>query len=131
MAPLLVLLVTEYAGVTLTVLADLVSGLRKSRREGRTLTSRGFRRTVRKLVSYYLALFSMSVVDVMVIAAGIVYASSGEESVLPSFPFLSTFGSISLALIEIKSICENSPENTDFSLLARMVRNLLSGKKLL
>ncbi len=112
--PILILLVTEYTGVTLTIIADLVSGLRKSWREGKRCTSRGLRRTVRKLISYYLALFSLTVVDVMVISATLVYAAGGNSPAIPPFPFLTTFGALSLALIEIISICENSPHRSRF-----------------
>ena len=54
---LLIILFVQYAGVLLAVLADLVSGLRRARREEVRCTSRGLRRTVAKLSSYYLALF--------------------------------------------------------------------------
>ncbi|MDE5692836.1 MAG: hypothetical protein K2I09_02815 [Duncaniella sp.] len=75
---LLALLVAEYLGIFLAVSADLVSGLRKARRDGRRCTSRGLRRTVAKLSSYYLALFCLTVVDGMVIAALIRSGSYGQ-----------------------------------------------------
>ncbi|MDE5725230.1 MAG: phage holin family protein [Duncaniella sp.] len=108
-ADILILLFAEYSGVTLAVLADLATGLRKSRREGRCLTSRGLRRTVRKLVSYFLALFSLTVVDGMVMVALVIYGTAGGGSPVPVFPFLTSMGAVSLALIELKSVCENSP----------------------
>lgn len=120
----LILLITEYSGVILTVIADLVSGLRKARREGRLLTSCGFRRTVRKLVSYFLALFSLSVVDAMIITAIIVYSMNGSDIPLSPFPFLTTFGAIALAMIEIKSICENSPHRSLFSQAFELLKKL-------
>ncbi len=120
----LILLVTEYSGVMLTVLADLISGLRKARRDGHPLTSCGFRRTVRKLVSYFLALFSLSVVDGMIITAIVVYGMNGREMSLSPFPFLTTFGAIALAMIEIKSICENSPHRNLFTQAFELLKNL-------
>ncbi len=121
----LILLFTEYIGVTVTILADLFSGLRKSQREGRKLTSRGLRRTVRKLVSYFLALFSLGIVDAMVMTAGIVYNESGHTFPIATFPFLSTFGAVSLALIEIKSICENSPHSDIFRQASGIMSRIL------
>lgn len=121
----LVLLFAEYSGVAVTILADLFSGLRKSRREGKSLTSRGFRRTVQKLLSYYLALFSLSVVDGMIMTAAVVYNESGHAFPIAAFPFLTTFGAVSLALIEIKSICENSPHSDIFRQAADIAKRLI------
>lgn len=120
----LILLFAEYSGVAVTILADLVSGLRKSRREGRKLTSRGLRRSVRKLASYYLTLFSLSIVDAMVMIASVVYNQSGHTFPVATFPFLTTLGAVSLALIEIKSICENSPHSDIFRQAADIARRL-------
>lgn len=120
----LLLLFIEYSGVAVTIIADLVSGLRRSHREGRPLTSRGLRRSVTKLISYYLALFSLSIVDAMIMTAGMVYAESGHPSPVAIFPFLTTLGAVSLALIEIKSICENSPHSHIFRQAAGIIKHL-------
>ena len=104
----LVLLCVEYSGVLLSVLADLVSGVRRARREGQSCTSRGLRRSVAKLSSYFLSLFCLTVVDGMIVAAIITLPSLGK-SFLPPFPYLTTVGAVSLVLIEAKSIAENSP----------------------
>ena len=81
----LVLLCVEYSGVLLSVLADLVSGVRRARREGQSCTSRGLRRSVAKLSSYFLSLFCLTVVDGMIVAAIITLSSLGK-SFLPPFP---------------------------------------------
>lgn len=118
---LLALLAIEYAGVFLAVVADLVSGVRKSRRLGRPCTSGGLRRSVAKLSSYYLALFCLTVVDCMAIAALAALSMQGK-SVVPLFPYLTTLGALSVALIEAKSIGENSPHHVD---IISMFRTLL------
>lgn len=118
------LLAIEYAGVVLAVFADLVSGLRRARREGRVCSSRGLRRSVAKLSSYFLALFCLSVVDGMIIMAVVTLADMGRESV-PPFPYLSTVGALSLALIEARSIAENSPHRTDFFNALRVLMGIL------
>ena len=126
---LLIILFVQYAGVLLAVLADLVSGLRRARREEVRCTSRGLRRTVAKLSSYYLALFCLTVVDVMAVTSIIALDAMGRDTI-PAFPYLTTLGSLSLALIEAKSIVENSPHRTDFfnalRLLAGMMRKAVS-----
>ena len=126
---LLIILFVQYAGVLLAVLADLVSGLRRARREEVRCTSRGLRRTVAKLSSYYLALFCLTVVDVMAVTSIIALDAMGRDTI-PAFPYLTTLGSLSLALIEAKSIVENSPHRTDIfnalRLLADMMRKAVS-----
>lgn len=107
--PILLLLSVEYSGVFIAVIADLVSGLRKSRSRGEKCTSWGLRRSVDKLLRYYLALMALSLVDFMAIAAFILLRDSGSVAI-PEFPFLTTFGALSLALIEVKSICEKSED---------------------
>lgn len=122
---LLALLVVEYLGIFLAVSADLVSGLRKARRDGRPCTSRGLRRTVAKLSSYYLALFCLTVVDGMIIAALVTFAGlDGAATALPPFPYLTTLGALSLALIEARSIAENSPHRTDIFSALRLLFTL-------
>ena len=126
---LFIILFVQYAGVLLAVLADLVSGLRRARREEVRCTSRGLRRTVAKLSSYYLALVCLTVVDVMAVTSIIALDAMGRDTI-PAFPYLTTLGSLSLALIEAKSIVENSPHRTDIfnalRLLAGMMRKAVS-----
>lgn len=128
LSSLLVLLSVEYLGVLLAVLADLVSGLRRARRENRPCSSRGLRRTVAKLSSYYLALFCLSVVDAMIIMAIVTLDELGRAS-LPPYPYLSTLGAISLALIEVRSIAENSPHRTDIFNALKLLSELFRMKR--
>lgn len=121
---LLQLIVIQYVGVLLAVLADLVSGLRKARRNGEPIVSGGLRQTVSKLSSYYLALFCLTIVDTLAGAALVTLAEMGRAPV-PAFPYLTTVGSLSLALIEAKSIAENSPHRTSFLTALRLVMSLL------
>lgn len=128
LSSLLILLSVEYLGVLLAVLADLVSGLRRAQRENRPCSSRGLRRTVAKLSSYYLAMFCLSVVDSIMIVAVITLEELGRSTIEP-FPYLTTFGSLSLALIEAKSIAENSPHRTDIFDALKFLSSLFRIKK--
>lgn len=121
---LLLLLAVEYLAVLLVVLADLVSGLRKARRDGIACTSGGLRRTVAKLSSYYLAVFCLTVVDGIIVSALFTLAEMGQPTI-PAFPYLTTLGSLSLTLIEAKSIAENSPHRTDFLTALRLLIALI------
>lgn len=124
LSSLLLLLAVEYLGILIAVLADLVSGLRKARRDGIACTSGGLRRTVAKLSSYYLAIFCLTVVDGITVSALLTLADMGQPTI-PAFPYLTTLGSLSLALIEAKSIAENSPHSTDFLTALRILTSLI------
>ena len=123
---LLLLLIVEYTGVLLAVIADLVSGIRKAKSRGEKCTSWGLRRTVDKLSRYYLVLVALSLVDAMTIAAVLFLRDIALDFCFPAFPFLTTFGSLSLALIEAKSICERAETKGDMHHTARMLSDLLS-----
>lgn len=122
---ILSLIVIEYLVILVTVLADLVSGIHKARKVGRKCTSLGLRRTVDKIARYYLALFTLTVVDVMIIS---VLTYPGIGCGLPPFPYLTTFGSACVAIIEIKSIFESLDHKEDFrkslNLLASILRKI-------
>lgn len=110
-----------YAGVLVAILADLVSGLRKAKARGEKCTSAGLRRTVDKIGRYYIALFSMTVIDFMLMAALNSLAASGTH-LFPAFPYLTALGALALSLIEVKSIFESSDEKGD---IRRSLRELL------
>lgn len=125
-ADVLSVMAVEYVGVALAVMADLVSGVRKARREGQSCTSRGLRRSVSKLSSYYLLMFCLSVIDGMILTA-LVALRSVDCGVPSPFPWLTTAGAIALALIELISIVENSPHRLpllrSLSLLIGLLRH--------
>ena len=124
---MLLLILLDYLCVFISMIADLVSGVCKARRRGEKCTSAGLRRTVDKIGRYYLALFSMTVIDVLLLAS-LSYFEDEGLNFCPLFPYMTTFGALSLSLIEVKSICEASDEKGDFregvSALLTMLRNL-------
>lgn len=123
LSSLLCLLSVEYSVVFLAVVADLVSGLRRARRERRPCTSCGLRRSVSKLSSYYLALFCLTLVDAIIVMSILTLGSLGRATVVP-FPYLTSLGTVSLALIEAKSIAENSPHRTDILNAVKLILRL-------
>ncbi len=100
----------------------LISGLRKARLRGEKCTSSGLRRTVDKIGRYYLALFSMTVIDIMLLFSLDFLKESGIM-IVPVFPYLTSCGALSLALIEVKSICERSDEKGN---LRQILTNIIS-----
>ena len=123
LAPMAVLAAIEYVAVFAAVMADLASGLRRSRHEGRATTSRGFRNTVDKTARYYTAL--IAIIDTIIIAA-LTYLNVAHGIDIPSLPLFTTIGALGLAGIEAKSICENTGRDRHAKDLADKVRRLAS-----
>ena len=132
--PVLMLMLGEYVMVLFAVVADLVSGLRKAKRRGEARRSKALRRTVDKLCRYYNALFAMSVIDVMQMAA-VAYMSVIGAARLPMLPMFTLFGAICIAIIEVKSIYEKASDKEKSDAeeaahkLLRLVRELGIGEK--
>lgn len=108
--PLLLLVACYYGAVFCCVVADLISGLRKARKNSEKCSSWGLRRTVDKLSRYYLSLFGLTAVDAMLIASMLML---DDKAPFLAFPYLTTVGAVSLGLIEIKSILETADEKRD------------------
>ena len=132
--PVLILMLGEYVMVLFAVVADLVSGLRKAKLRGEARRSKALRRTVDKLCRYYNALFAMSVIDVMQMAA-VAYMSVIGAARLPMLPVFTLFGAICIAIIEVKSIYEKASDKEKSDAeeaahkLLRLVRELGIGEK--
>lgn len=128
------LMLGEYVMVLFAVVADLVSGLRKAKLRGEARRSKALRRTVDKLCRYYNALFAMSVIDVMQMAA-VAYMSVIGAAWLPMLPVFTLFGAICIAIIEVKSIYEKASDKEKSDAeeaahkLLRLVRELGVGEK--
>lgn len=118
------LVALDYACVMLAVLADLRSGILKARRLKEKRTSGGLRRSVEKAGRYYVLLFAMTLIDAMVCGALLFLAVSDGPS-LPPLPLFTTLCAIGLALIELKSIYENSHEKDDYDRIIGQLRKLL------
>ncbi|MCF0218885.1 MAG: phage holin family protein [Muribaculaceae bacterium] len=113
----------DYISVTAAVVADLRSGLKKARRKGEAITSRGYRQTLEKLGCYLSVLAGLTTVDAMLIAAAVCLRLTGGYS-LPLLPVLTSLGAIGIVLVEVKSIAENSGRKRSFAGAMRMVRRL-------
>lgn len=120
----LIALAVEYGVVVAAVTADFVSGVAKARRAGIARTSSGYRRTFDKLGRYLTALGGLSMVDAVLIAAVICLRCTGGLT-LPLLPVMTTLGSLGMALIEAKSICERVEEKGDLSRGAQLLERLI------
>ena len=124
LATALLLVIIEYSGVLLAIVADLWSGLRKARLAKIPRTSRALRRTVDKIARYFNTLLALTILDGMIIA-GIIYMQANGIASWPIIPLFSLLGAIALTSIEIKSICEKSEEKGDLSQAAKTIKELL------
>lgn len=122
----LILMIGEYILVLLSVTADLFSGLRKARKRGEARRSKALRLTIDKLSRYYNALFALTVIDIMQIAA-VEYLRIACGFSIPLFPLFTLIGSIGIAIIEVKSIFEKAEdkERADAEYAARTLLKCL------
>ena len=128
---LIAVVVLEYLLVLIATIGDLVSGLRKAKRNGNSTRSRALRRTVDKLARYYNVLAILTVVDAMQIT-GSFYMRIIEGYDIPTIPIFTLVGSLGMAIIEVKSIFENGndKEKEDAKELADLITKLIGNYKL-
>lgn len=124
-----VLLSMEYIFVLFTVIADLISGIRKAKQRGKLRSSYGFRRTVDKLARYYIPLFALTIVDTMqMIVVGFGYLNGYHGYSIPLLPILTLFGAIGIGIIEVKSILEKAEDKVKFERVGALAGNIIKNK---
>lgn len=123
--PNVVIFAGLYIAVLLAILADLVSGCRKAKKDGFLRSSKGLRRTVRKIGEYYNLMFVISVIDIVQMVA---IFQGGWNFV--QMPFLSFAATIFLCIIELKSIYErrSEKERADMETVAKFLANAIKNK---
>jgi len=94
-----------YIAVLLVIIADLISGCRKAKKDGFLRSSKGLRRTVKKVAEYYNLMFVISVIDCVQMVA---IWESGLS--IPRMPFFSFLATIFLCIIELKSMYERKTD---------------------
>ena len=123
------LLAVDYVAVLAAVIIDLRSGISAARRRGEKRNSKGYRRSVDKLARYFVTLLSLSVIDALVIISAILLRTDTGWSI-PLFPIFTTAGATALALIEAKSVMENSQRRADSTDAADAATGLLDDESL-
>lgn len=58
-------IVLTYVLVVVAMAIDLITGVRKSRKLGRSINSRGYKRTCNKALNYFLPMMCLSCIDVI------------------------------------------------------------------
>ena len=106
-------LIMIYGGVFLSMLIDLISGLRKARLLGQKRTSRGYKRTCDKAMRYFLPMSCLTIIDIIV-------------SALSPLPVMTMVMGIYNIFCEIKSIMESTHDKQEIERYATLVNMLLS-----
>lgn len=123
--PFLLTFAGLYSAVLLAIFADLIAGWRKAKKDGFLRSSKGLRRTVKKIGEYYNLMFVISVIDIVQMVA----IWQGGMS-LPTMPFFSYAATIFLCIIELKSIYErkSEKERADIEDVAKFLVKLAKDK---
>lgn len=114
-----------YAAVFLAILADLYAGWRKAKKDGFLRSSKGLRRTVKKVAEYYNMMFVVSIIDCVQMVG--IWQCGWD---LPRMPFVSFAGTIFLCIIELKSIYErkSEKERADMETVAKFIAKVAKDK---
>jgi len=107
-----------YIAVFLAIIADLISGIRKAKKNGFLRSSKGLRRTVKKIAEYYNLMFVVSIIDCVQMVA--IHQCGFDIPRLPVFSYAAT---IFLCIIELKSIYErrSDKERADMETVAKFL----------
>ncbi len=109
MLPQITSLAVVYMLCFVAIILDLISGIRKARKRGKTRSSYALRKTVDKVIRYYSMLLVITAIDIVQMTAVMQWdAATGHG--IPAMPLLTFVGAIFVGFIELKSIYENSEE---------------------
>ena len=96
---LLTVLAVLYACVFMSVIVDLIFGVKRAKRLKIVRTSYGYRRTITKLTSYFGLMIMLSIADIV-------------ASVVFDMPYFTVIGAIGIILVEAKSVFEHLRQET-------------------
>lgn len=114
-----------YVVVLFAILADLYAGWRKAKKDGFLRSSKGLRRTVKKVAEYYNLMFVVSLIDLVQMTA--IWQAGWN---LPQMPFFTMLATIFLCIIELKSIYErkSEKERADMETVAKFIAKVAKDK---
>ena len=108
----IVAILLEYIVILLAIIADLITGVNKAKREGKLRTSYGFRKTLSKMSQYFGAAFWATFIDVLQMYLILGFNNETNHRIF-MFPFVTLILTFYVCVIEYKSIRENRETKTN------------------
>ena len=103
--------------VTVAMILDLITGVRKANSRGNLTTSSGFRKTASKATKYYLPILCCSVFDLLFSPLGFY-----------NLPYFAMFMAAFCICCEIKSVFENTRNKDEIEEMATFLTNIIKSK---
>lgn len=125
----LAITVADYLCVVIAVAVDLRSAVLRARRQNVPRTSGGYRRTIAKLQRYLTTLLALTAVDALLVVTALMLRSTMQWAV-PPLPLFSTVGAVAMALIEAKSVVENTQDARQYRQALRSLSRALDDREL-
>lgn len=119
-----------YVSVLVSIGLDLWSGIRKAKKAGLARMSKGYRRTVEKICTYYNGLFILGVIDSIIVIVLVFLRMEGMAKSIPLLPCTTILGSLYVAYIEGRSIFEKLEDKQKSKIEedAKLFREVLKDK---
>ena len=105
-----------YAGVILSMVLDLIFGIRKAKQLGEATTSTGLKKTADKARKYFSPMLCLTIIDVML-------------SVHIPIPVFTILWAVYCALCEFKSITEKSWQKAELRDAAKTMNVIIKNKE--
>lgn len=126
--PQIIIFCGLYIAVFFAILADLFAGCYKAKKDGYLRSSKGLRRTVKKIAEYYNLMFVITIIDCVQMVA--IWQGNWN---IPKMPFFSFLATLFLCFIELKSIYEKKTEKekAEIETMLKKIKDLSTDKEVL
>ncbi|MFV0326896.1 MAG: hypothetical protein ACK5LF_21370 [Bacteroides xylanisolvens] len=128
--PMLSKVLLFYLFNVIAILADLWSGIRKSKKQGIYTHSYGLRQTTSKISRNFNILFGCTIVDFIIIVGEFNTFVSGIINLSPNVPYITFIASIVLCGIEVYSIFEKDENKGKYIEAARFAKEVMKQDKM-
>lgn len=128
--PMLSKVLLFYLFNIIAILADLWSGIRKSKKQGIYTHSYGLRQTTSKISRNFNILFGCTIVDFIIIVGEFNHFMSGIINLSPNVPYITFIASIVLCGIEVYSIFEKDENKGKYIEAAKFAKEVMKQDKM-
>lgn len=128
--PMLSKVLLFYLFNVIAIMADLWSGIRKSKKQGIYTHSYGLRQTTSKISRNFNILFGCTIVDLIIIVGEFNTFVSSIINLSPNVPYITFIASIVLCGIEVYSIFEKDENKGKYIEAARFAKEVIKQDKI-